>query len=253
MAGRLGALVISVGQIGHLRVPSLPSWRVIRRRLYVVLALGAILIAGYVFWFRDSAFVAVEEVRVSGAESNPGAEASLVEAGRSMSTLDLDQRALQLAVAEDPSVLSIEADADFPHGLEIAVDLREPAAFLEADGGTVVAGDGVVLATGVDRPDGLPSIDVPAPELSARASGSALELAQILGPVPDALGPKVEGSDIDPELGPVVTLEPGIVLRFGDSSQAAIKWDAAAAVLADAELVSATYIDLSAPARPVVG
>lgn len=245
--------MISARLIGRIRAPSLPSIRVIRRWLMVLLVLTGVLVAGYLFWFRDSSLVAVEEVRVSGAESNPGAEAALVQAGQSMSTLDLDQRALQLAVADDPSVLSIEAEADFPHGLDVAVDLREPAAYLEADGGTVVAGDGIVLAAGVDRPDGLPTIDVAAPELSARASGSALELAQILGPVPDALGPKVERSDVDPKLGPIVTLEPGIVLRFGDSTQAAIKWDAAAAVLADPKLTSATYIDLSAPARPVVG
>jgi len=245
--------VISARPTGRIRVPSLPALRVIRRRLIAGAILLAILIAGYLFWFRDSSFVAVEEVRVTGAESSPGAEAALVHAGQSMSTLHLDQRALQMAVADDPSVLSIEAQTDFPHGLEITVDVREPAAYLTADGGTVVAGDGVVLATGVDRPEGLPTIDVAGPELGARASGPALELAQILGPAPSALGPRVQGTSIDPELGPIVTLEPGVDLRFGDSSQAAIKWDAAAAILADPKLTSATYIDVSAPSRPVVG
>ena len=50
---------------------SLPSWRVTRRWLIVAVILAAALIAGYMLWFRDSSFVAVEKVNVTGADTSP--------------------------------------------------------------------------------------------------------------------------------------------------------------------------------------
>ena len=44
-------------------------------------------------------------------------------------------------------------------------------------------------------------------------------------------------------------LRSGIELRFGDASQAATKWKAAAAVLADPSITALDYVDLHAP-RP---
>ena len=41
---------------------SLPSWRTVRRWLIVAVIFATALIAGYMLWFRDSSFVAVEKV-----------------------------------------------------------------------------------------------------------------------------------------------------------------------------------------------
>ena len=239
--------------LSGLSLPPMPSWPVVRRRLVVAGGVIAVLLAAYMLWFRNSSFVAVERVEVIGAEAAPQVAAALNAEAGSMTTLHVDDDALRAAVADDPAVLSLSTDADFPHGLTITVDLRRPAGYLDADGGTIVAGDGVVLATGAERPDGLPTIEAEATSTGAKVDGPALVAARTLGAAPAALLAQTESSGVDPEHGPVVTLDGGIELRFGDPSKADQKWRSAAAVLADPELDGASYIDLSVPSRPVSG
>ena len=217
-----------------------------------VLVLGA-LFAGYMLWFRDSSLVAVERVEVTGADLSPEVEAQLSEAGVGLSTLHLDRSALDGAVADDPSVVALKIDTDFPHGLTVDVESRTPAGWLDADGGALIAADGIVLATDVERPEGLPAIDVDALSLADRAEGEALAAARVLGAAPGPLQPQVDNARIDREHGVVVEVTGGIDLRFGAPLNADKKWRAASAVLADPGLTSATYIDLSVPSRPVVG
>jgi cell division protein FtsQ len=239
----------------RVRMPRLPSGRSLLRALIVVGVLAIALAAGYVFWLRDSSLVAVERVTISGAEGRPEVTGALTRAAEGMSTLDVDEAKLEQAVADLPSVLSVEASADFPHGLEISVDSRAPAAFIE-EGGLIVAGDGVVLESGAERPEGLPLIETNGLAEQApgdRLEGGALALARILEATPEPLLPSVTGSRVDEEHGPVVLVGPGIELRFDDPSRAEAKWAGAAAVLADTGLESAVYIDLTVPDRPVAG
>ena len=161
--------------------------------------------------------------------------------------------ALRAAVVGEPSVAGLSADADFPHGLTVTVDLRPPAGFLDGDGGALIAADGTVLATGIDRPGGLPLIAADPEVLGARASGDALAGAQVLGGLPRVLAPQVEQVAIDQDHGPVATLDGGIEVRFGDASRAETKWRAVAAVIANPDFTSANYLDVSVPSRPVAG
>jgi len=245
-------------RFARLRVPiprRLPDPRRVLRWSIAVLVLALALGAGYVFWLRDSSLVAIERVEVVGAEGRPEVAGALTSAAEGMTTLHLDEAALQEAVADDPSVLAVSADTDFPHGLTITVDSREPAGFI-ADGGVVVAGDGVVLETGAERPDGIAEIEADGgagAEPGARLDGEGLTLARIMAGAPQDLIPHIDGARVDGERGPVALVGPGIELRFGDPSSAEAKWAAAAAVLADTSLDSATYIDLAVPSRPAVG
>ena len=75
-----------------------------------------------------------------------------------------------------------------------------------------------------------------------------LEQVRVLGAAPAALRPYVEGSYYG-ESGVDVNLTSGIELRFGDSTQVARKWRAAAAVLADPSVTALDYVDLHAPAH----
>ena len=50
-----------------------------------------------------------------------------------------------------------------------------------------------------------------------------------------------------------MTLRGGIPVRFGSGSEAAEKWAAAAAVLADPKLDALTYVDVRVPERPAAG
>jgi cell division protein FtsQ len=231
-----------------------PRWTLLRRRLPIALALLLMLAALYQLWFRSSPLVAVEEVSVSGAEQEPSIESRLRSAGLEQSTLSLDLAALELAVADDPAVREVSARADFPHGLEITVELREPVAVLNA-GGALIAADGVVLGRGGGAAEGLPTIDAEAGKGGGDGplSGGARLAARVLGAAPPALVVEVDSASVDPEYGVVVELSSGLELRFGGAEDGALKWRAAAAVLADPELGSVAYLDLTVPRRPVAG
>jgi hypothetical protein len=126
----------------------------------------------------------------------------------------------------------------------------EPVAVIGTGSSAVaVAADGTVLAWLPPPKEGrLPKLPLEAPPKGPRLQGSALEQARVLGAAPAGLRPYVEGSYFG-ESGVDVNLTSGIELRFGDSTQAARKWRAAAAVLADPSVTAFDYVDLHAPAH----
>jgi len=98
----------------------------------------------------------------------------------------------------------------------------------------------------------LPELPAAEPPKSGRLAGPMFEQARVLGAAPAALRPYLARSYYG-ESGVDVELTTGIELRFGDASQAAKKWKAAVAVLADPSIETLDYVDLQAPAHPAVG
>lgn len=98
----------------------------------------------------------------------------------------------------------------------------------------------------------LPSLPLTSPPKGGRLAGPVLQQARVLGAAPASLRPYIASSYLG-ESGIDVRLRSGIELRFGDASQAGIKWKAAAAVLADPSITALDYVDLHAPRRPAVG
>ncbi len=95
----------------------------------------------------------------------------------------------------------------------------------------------------------LPLTEVPQ---SGRLAGPVLAQARVLGAAPAPLRPYIERSHYG-ESGVDVVLTSGIEVRFGDASQAKRKWKAAAALLADPEITTLDYVNVSAPGRPTWG
>ncbi len=238
----------------RLRLPALPRIRRLTRSLIVGGLILLALCAAYLLWFRNSSFVAVEEVGVRGIEGHPELEQPLVAAARQQSTLNVDVAALERAVASEPAVRGISAEVDFPDRLDLEVDLRSPVGYVRSEG-VVVAADGVILEQAKRPPDGLAVVDVNGGERGRGGSvgGEGLALARVLGAAPAALLAEADSIVLDAELGVLVDLGPGIELRFGSKGDAEKKWAAAAAILADRKLEGAAYIDLSVPERAVVG
>ncbi len=120
----------------------------------------------------------------------------------------------------------------------------------EGDEAVGVAGNGAVVRW-LPPPEDPPLPQLPLDEVpkGGRLRGPALEQVRILAAVPDALRSYVAGSYFG-ESGVDVELTTGIELRFGDASQAARKWRAAAAILADPSVTALDYVDLRAPDRP---
>jgi cell division protein FtsQ len=229
----------------------------IKRRALITIAAAAALLALYLLWFRDSSFVKVEQVTVSGLTSGDSdrLRTALTGAARSMSTLNLDRERLERAAAGYPVVKAIEFETDFPHGLRIHVIEHDPAAIASGPGGDVpVAGDGTVLRDMQVDEAKLPTIEYQGGlEGDRLADPKAVRAATVSGAAPAVLRARVEDVTHTSDRGIVVQLEEGPELVFGDSTRARAKWIAAARVLADENSQGAAYVDLRLPERPAAG
>ena len=123
----------------------------------------------------------------------------------------------------------------------------------EGDDAVAVAANGAILRWWplLEEPE-LPRLPLSEPPKGGRLAGPMLEQARILGAAPDSLRPYLASSYYG-ESGVDVETTSGIELRFGDASRAALKWKAAAAVLADPSIEALDYVDLHAPKRPAIG
>lgn len=130
----------------------------------------------------------------------------------------------------------------------------EPVATIGSGSGAVaVASDGTLLPWFPSPEEGtLPQLPLESPPKGQQVKGPVLEQVRVLAAAPAALRPYIESSYFG-ESGVDVKLSSGIELRFGNAGQAARKWKAAAAVLADPETTTLDYVDLHAPGHPSVG
>jgi cell division protein FtsQ len=252
-----GVLTRAARPLRALGVPFEALRRRRRMRLVVLVALLALPLLWLGWrWFRDSSFVSVERVRVSGVHG-PEAhaiDAALVGAARRMSTLHVRESALHAAVAPFRVVSEVHASASFPHDLSIRVVEQLPVAAL-ASGGvrTAVAADGVVLGPALLSPS-LPTLQVGfVPGPGRRVSGaSLLPSLTVLGAAPAVLAARVAAVGSGPK-GLVVTMQGGLQVYFGDASRPHAKWFSLARVLADPSSSGASYIDVRLPSRPAAG
>ncbi len=230
----------------------------ISRALTIALAVASATIAlavAYLFWFRDSSFVAVEKVTVEGTEGPEAEEVreALTRAGQNMTTLHVDEGELVTAVSRFPTVVAIRAEPDFPHALTIQVTSRPPVVSV-SDGGppVTVAEDGTLLH-GVEAAEGsLPALEVDSVPAKGKLTGEPLALAAVAGAAPDPLRPLIEGLSFS-EAGIEVVLEGEIPVKFGDPDEAEAKWGSVAAVLANPQVKTLTHLDVRVPERPSIG
>src|SRR3954471_10179491 len=117
-----------------------------------------VLVAAWA-WLRDSRLVAVERVTVTGVSGPDAARVrdALESAATDMTTLHVRRDELRTAVDPFPAVLGVRTDADFPHGLRIAVRERNAVGTVVAGEQRVpVAADGTLMRTTTSA--GLPEI-----------------------------------------------------------------------------------------------
>ena len=232
--------------------------RLSSRALRYGLGLGVVvaLAAGGWMWLRDSSFVAVRDVQVTGVTASDGerVRAALQSAAQEMTTLHVREDALRQAVATFTSVDDLRVRTDPPHAMTIEVVERRPVAALAGEGQRriPVTGEGVLLR-GVNAERDLPSLVLPrtaiGPKLTDRRALRALAIA---GAAPDPLLRRSNELEIGSR-GVVVTLRDGPELVFGTSDEAHTKWVAAARVLAETSARGATYLDLRIPGRVAAG
>jgi cell division protein FtsQ len=229
--------------------------RKFRRRMIAALLLAVALLALYRFWFKESSFVRVEHVTVTGLTTKdaPRIRLALIAAAHDMSTLEMQQNALNAAVSSFPVVKAVVAQPSFPHTLKIHVIEEQPVAVLAVGGERLLlAPDGSVLR-GVVTGHPLALIRsrgaVPQDTLTDRVPLSALHVAAA---APAELADRII-TITHAKQGILVHLRDGPELIFGNDSRPLAKWEAAASVLADPSSKGATYVDLRLPGRPIAG
>jgi cell division protein FtsQ len=230
------------------RLNRLP-WRVLAGVLLTVtgLALGWL-------WFRDSSFAAVERVTITGSGSSEREQVreALETTGRGMSTLRVDERALEQVVEPFASVAGLRIRADFPHDLRIEVIEHEPVATVKTGGSILPATGGGLLLDGV-RANDLPSVTTKAPPDGRRVRDArTLAALRVAAAAPPELRARAEQLFYGAG-GMTLELRDGPDLVFGSDGEARTKWLAAARVLAESSSAGATYLDLRVPKLVAAG
>lgn len=226
-------------------------------RLGLGLAVLSVLVTSGWMWLRDSSFVAVRDIQITGVTASDGerVRSSLQNAAREMTTLHVREQALREATASFTSVEDLRVRTDFPHGMTIEVIERRPVAALAGGRGErriPVTSSGVLLR-GVTAERALPSLKLRqtavGPKLTDRRALRALKIASA---APDPLLRRSSQLEIGSR-GVVVSLKNGPELVFGSDEDAGAKWRAAARVLAETSAQGATYLDLRIPGRVAAG
>jgi cell division protein FtsQ len=226
----------------------------LRATLALVIVLP-LLVGGWL-WLRDSSFVAVRHVHITGVH---GAEAieirsALDDAAKRMSTMDFNAVALRAAVASFAIVGAVHVKTELPHTVSISVTERLPVAALQSPGGrTAVAADGTVLGPAW-LSSGLALVSASAEPAAGGhlGEGFALEAVTVLGAAPSALAKHVARVYNGPE-GLTVAMGNGLLVYFGDSTRPYAKWMSLARVLASPNAAGALYVDVRLPERPAAG
>jgi cell division protein FtsQ len=232
-------------------------WQRRSSRLALLAVAAALpLLGGGWLWLRNSSFVAVQRVEISGVHGADAAtiDAALTAAARRESTLNVSTAALRSAVAEFPLVREVSAVPRFPHALEVHVVEQLPVAALLVEGSrTAVAADGVVLGSAL-LSNALPVVAGSSePAVGRAVSGPDVRAAlTVLGAAPGPLAKLVERA-FEGLKGLTVAMRNGLLVYFGNDTRPHAKWLSLARVLADSSSSGASYVDVRLPGRPAAG
>jgi cell division protein FtsQ len=254
----MDAAMIAEGWLGRLQRPSAIGRRRRLPRPRVMIAIAAVvaLLGCGWLWLRDSSLVAVKRVTITGVSGQDAGQirSALRAAARNMTTLDVHIDQLKTAVAPYPTVKDLRVTTHFPNAMRIRVLEQTPVGVVEVAGQKIaVASDGTLLHD-LAPPASLPAIPVRVPPGGRRLSDpDALRAVAVLAAAPTALLGRISQITTLTGHGLVAQLRDGPSIYLGDGTQAAAKWTAAIAVLADPGSAGASYIDVTDPRRPAAG
>jgi cell division protein FtsQ len=233
----------------------------VKRRLGLRVKVGfailaaVLLLGGAWLWVRDSSLVAVRRVSIAGVYGPDAGRirSALRLAALNMTTLDVRQGQLRMAVAPYPIVKDLHVSTQFPHGMRIdVVEQLALGALVAGRQAVAVSGDGTLLR---DVPAGsLPAIPVASlPGGSAVTDPAVLSALALLAATPARFESRISQVTSTSAHGLVAQLRTGLSIYFGDGSDLDAKWDAATMVLSDPSSAGASYVDVSDPSRPAAG
>ncbi len=203
------------------RRPTPSRFRVLSRLRWVLTVAPILFVAAGTYYVLNSPWLTIQDVRIQGAESLD--RVSLIEIsgleGRSMFGLPVNGARARLMAL--PQVESVVIERNWPDGVTIVIEERQPAAFWSVGGHDyVVSADGYVLGGGA--PDG------PAPRIVEVGSERTLNLGdlvhqdaialaqRIFKESPQFLGESVEVLEYRFGVGVTAVFHGGMRVTFGD-------------------------------------
>ncbi|WP_159626474.1 cell division protein FtsQ/DivIB [Actinomyces sp. zg296] len=195
------------------------------------------------------------DITVVGAEDASGAVSAdqvrgvlAAHEGESLVRLDVDRLGGEVADGL-VRVRSASVTRSWPHGLAVSLELRNPVAAQETDGGyAVLDSEAVVLETVAEAPAGLTRLATDgagegAPRLTA---AQVATMTAIMGSLDATTRQQVSRATVSTAGQVVLSLANGASAVWGDGSQNALK----ARVLATLLTTPASVYDVSAPHNP---
>lgn len=171
-----------------------------------------------------------------------------IRAGTSLALLNTAH--LADSIREVPGVRAVRIEREWPSGLAITIESREPvAAVPDPDGGYVLVDDEAVQVGRSDSaPAALPAIEVPLGENHVRVLKSVLGVVDAL---PADLRGRVDNIKAMTEDSVAFTLRDGPRIEWGSSEKSALKAKVLEVLLNSGQADDAAVIDVSAPTLPI--
>lgn len=170
------------------------------------------------------------------------------KAGTSLALLNTSHIANELR--EIPGVRGVRIEREWPSGLAVTIESREPvAAVPQADNSYVLVDDeGVQVGTTAQAPDALPVIEVPVGEDHVRVLTSVLGVVDDL---PAEVAERVLNIQAQTEDSVTFTLRDGPRVEWGSAEQSPLKARVLGVMLQSDAATGASVIDVSAPTLPI--
>lgn len=185
-----------------------------------------------------------------GTVVDPAKVETAVAAHEGKSLALLNTAHLANEIREVPGVRSVHIEREWPAGLAITIESREPvAAVPDPEGGFLLIDDEAVqVGRAEDAPQDLPAIEVPVGEDNVRVLKSVLGVVDAL---PADVSSRVDVVKADTEDSVSFTLRKGPRVEWGSSEQSALKARVLEVLLVSGNADDAKVIDVSAPTLPI--
>ncbi len=228
-------------------------------RIALLGSLLVISLAALLWVYTGTGVLNIKTVEVEGNEKLDSAYLRTLSGITGQShLLKMDVKAVESALLSEPYVAAVDVNRIFPNKVVLDITERRPTAFILQNGVySLVDGEGVILESVVDRPQGL--VEIKDLDLPLLLPGSAIDDADfamvnsLLANLPPSLqgmaaaAGYIEGEGLYIESG-------GTVVIYGDASE--LEYKNTVALLALTNLMqrygAAEYIDISFPERPVI-
>ncbi|HEY0189237.1 MAG TPA: cell division protein FtsQ/DivIB [Cellulomonas sp.] len=260
--------VVSQGSAARFAERARARRRLAWRQILLVSG-GAVLVGALAWLLLLSPVLALDtdQVEVTGAGTVVAVDQVLavVAEHAGVPLTRLDTTSLRTELLDVPGVRDATVTRDWPHGLTVALESREPVAAVpestdvaeQADGATdssdgtgyaLVDSEGVQVGRSDTAPDGLPVVDVPVGE--ERILAATLGVLESLPA--DLLADVGQVSATSQDTVQLV-LRDGAVVEWGSDQDSALKVAVLQALRAAPETAGSARYDITAPTMPVVG